>query len=234
MAIGSDPLTEADEAKNLAQAWDDLRADPDIQYAPVEWPEQEPPPDWLISLQEFLADLFAPVWSFAANNWTVIWIILAALGIALFLYILWRIYGPALLARKTRTKGNPQEEEWVPETGEAIALLKDADALAAQGHYDEATHLLLGRSVAQINTARPDLIEPSSTAREIAALPDLPSAASHAFKTIAERVERSLFALHALGQEDWTIARAAYADFAKVGTQFNAQTAAQTNIGAAE
>ena len=35
-----------------------------------------------------------------------------------------------------------------------------------------------------------------------------------AFRIIAERVERSLFALRALDRTDWEAARAAYADFA--------------------
>ena len=62
--------------------------------------------------------------------------------------------------------------------------------------------------------ARPDWLEPSSTAREIAALPALPQAARGAFAAIAVRVERSLFALRSLSAEDWHAARAAYADFA--------------------
>ena len=52
------------------------------------------------------------------------------------------------------------------------------------------------------------------TARELAALPALPDGARTAFGTIAGRVERSLFALRALGAEDWHAARAAYAEFA--------------------
>ncbi len=62
--------------------------------------------------------------------------------------------------------------------------------------------------------ARPDLVEPSSTARELSAEPRLPEAARSAFAVIAGRVERSLFALVSLGQEDWQAARQAYADFA--------------------
>ena len=61
---------------------------------------------------------------------------------------------------------------------------------------------------------RPDWVEPSSTARELAALPALPDGARTAFRIIAERVERSLFALRALDRADWEAARAAYADFA--------------------
>jgi hypothetical protein len=109
--------------------------------------------------------------------------------------------------------------EWTPDAGEALALLEDADRLAAEGRFDEATHLLLMRSVGQIAEARPDLLEPSSTAREIAELPALPQAARGAFATIAERVERSLFALRSLSADDWQAARAAYADFALAARQ---------------
>ena len=86
--------------------------------------------------------------------------------------------------------------------------------MASQGRYDEATRLLLQRSVGQIAQARPDLVEPSSTAREIAAQPSLPANARSAFAVIADRVERSLFALRHLSEDDWQAARAAYADFA--------------------
>ena len=58
----------------------------------------------------------------------------------------------------------------------------------------------------------PGLLAP--LAREIAAFPMLPERARQAFGTIATRVERSLFALRELQREDWSVARAAYADFA--------------------
>ncbi len=102
----------------------------------------------------------------------------------------------------------------MPDRDEALALLEDADRLAAAGRFDEATHLLLRRSVSQIAGARPDWVHPASTAREIAAISALPDAARRAFALIAGRVERSLFALRALDAADWQAARAAYADFA--------------------
>ena len=71
------------------------------------------------------------------------------------------------------------------------ATLFLTDALAAQGRYDAATHLLLKRSVGQIAAARPGLVEPATTARELAALGALPDAARAAFGIIAVRVERS-------------------------------------------
>jgi hypothetical protein len=106
------------------------------------------------------------------------------------------------------------QPEWTPDRADAVALLEDADRLAAEGRYGEAAHLLLQRSVRHIAEARPDWLQPASTAREIAVLPMLPERARRAFAAIAERVERSLFALRELDLADWQAARAAYADFA--------------------
>lgn len=160
---------------------------------------------------EWLGELFTPLGQFFGSSWPVVkWVLIAA-GVALLLVLLWHLLKPVL---DLRPKGTQEEEEWAPEQSEAIALLEEADRLAAEGQFDEATHLLLQRSVEQISAARPDWVEPSSTARELASLRALPESARTAFATIAERVERSLFALHKLGQDDWQVARDAYAQFA--------------------
>ena len=104
--------------------------------------------------------------------------------------------------------------EWRPDAAMASALLSDADLLAEAGRYDEAVHLLLRRSFDDIAQTRPDWLTPASTAREIARLAPLPAAARTAFGVIAGEVERSRYALNALGHPDWTRARAAYAAFA--------------------
>ncbi len=205
------------DADGFARDWQALRADGDIQFAPLAQPEAQPPPDWWLDFVDFLERLFAPVADFfsgaarliGVSGQALMWGLLG-LGAVLTVLILWR-YLPRLRRRKT---GGSEAAEWSPEAGEALALLDDADRLAAEGRYDEATHLLLKRSVAQIAIVRPGLLDPSSTAREIASLPDLSEAARRAFATIATRVERSLFALRALTADDWQAARAAYADFA--------------------
>lgn len=221
-----DPAFES--GKSIAEAWDEVRSDPDIQFEPIEIESQiaEPTPDWLKAVAEFFEAVFGPIIQFLAGNWAMIWPVLAAAGIAFILYMVWRIFGEAMLSKKSTAQAEEEEQQWVPQAEEAVALLKDADALAAEGRYDEATHLLLRRSVAQINGARPDLIEPSSTAREIAEFSALPDNARTAFSVIADRVERSLFALRRLDQGDWTAARAAYADFAKIGTNITPQALA--------
>ena len=200
-----------------ASAWERLRDDGDIQFTPVDIPEIKPPePSWfekaLSEVFRFLAELFAPLGQImGASWWWLQWVLLA--GVVLFvLVLLWRAFGDAAGVRGGTSAG--ETDEWQPEHAASLALLEDADRLAAEGRFDEATRLLLLRSVGQIAAARPGWVEPSSTARELAALPALPEAARHAFRIIAERVERSLFALRALDRADWEAARAAYADFA--------------------
>jgi hypothetical protein len=208
----------AEAADAFARDWQELRADSDIQFAPLKPPAPAETPDWLRELGEFLGRLFGPIGdAFSAlgralgmSGQAMMWLIIAV-GVAIMVFLVWRLVAPLRLRRREAEQAAP---EWTPDAGEAMALLEDADRLAAEGRYDEATHLLLKRSVGQIAEARPDLLEPSSTAREIAELPALPHAARGAFATIAERVERSLFALRSLSADDWHAARAAYAEFA--------------------
>lgn len=195
-----------------AQGWNAVRSDSSIQYAPVEPPKAPEPPGWLEDLGRWLAELFAPLGRFLSDSWPVLKWVLLALAIAALLYLLYQLIAP--LIEKTGAKAGAEENAWVLRRDEVLALLKDADRLAAEGRFDEATHMLLQRSVSQIAKARPDWVDPSSTAREIAALPALPEPARTAFSTISIRVERSLFALRSLGVEDWQVARDAYAEFA--------------------
>ncbi|KLE33990.1 hypothetical protein [Aurantiacibacter luteus] len=197
---------------DFADAWREMRGNGDTQFAPVEFPAQEPPPDWLVSLLDAIARLFAPIGRFIVAIWPVLMWVLIAAGAALLLWLAWRTLAPE--GTRAKRKARRGGEDWVPDQGEALALLEEADRLAAAGDYDEATHLLLKRSVGQIAAARPNLFQPSSTARELSADTRLPEAARSAFGVIAGRVERSLFALTRLTQDDWTAARTAYSDFA--------------------
>jgi hypothetical protein len=208
----------AEAADAFARDWQELRADSDIQFAPLKPPEPAETPDWLKDLAEFLGWLFSPIGealtalgrALGMSGQAMTWLVVA-IGVAIVLFLGWRLLSPYRLGRRDPEQAAP---EWTPDAAEALSLLEDADRLAAEGRYDEATHLLLRRSVSQIAEARPDLLEPSSTAREIAALTALPQAARGAFAKIAERVERSLFALRSLSADDWHAARAAYAEFA--------------------
>ena len=203
----------------VPEGWAELRENPDIQFEqiPPPPPPEPPEPNWfteaIAAIFRFLGDLFAPVGQLFGGAWPVLqWVLLAAV-ILFVIAMIARNFGP--LSRRARIKKQAESEpEWQPDHAQSIALLEDADKLAAAGKYDEATHLLLQRSVGQIADARPDWVEPSSTARELAALPALSDKARSAFATISERVERSLFALRSLDQRDWEAAREAYAKFA--------------------
>lgn len=218
MTTGTGDSVAAKSADAFASDWRTLRGADDIQFAPVNMPKPRETPEWLQSLGEFLqwllspfGDLFGGIGRLIGLSGTVMMWIVIALAVVLVGVLAWR----HLVPLATRARNEPDTApDWVPDAGEALTLLEDADRLAAAGHYDEATHLLLKRSVGQIAAARPDLLEPSSTAREIAELPALSDGARGAFALIAGRVERSLFALRSLSAEDWNAARAAYADFA--------------------
>ena len=160
----------------------------------------------------FIGDLLSPVAQMFGSSWYIVKWVLLALAITGLLYLVWRLMEPMLGFERKPSEETPVE--WTPDQAQAVALLDEADALAAAGKYDEATHLLLQRSVHHIAAARPDWLEPSSTAREIAQIPALSDTARGAFSTIATRVERSLFALRPLSAEDWTAAREAYSNFA--------------------
>lgn len=189
-----------------------MRADEAIQFAPVKVDTPEPwqPPGWL----EALFKAFRPVFELIGSLGPAMKVALIGAAVLLVALFIWWLKNPVLNWLRRERPAPAEEPEWQPDNGAALALLEDADRLAAEGRFDEATHLLLQRSVGQIASARPGLLEPSSTAREIAALPALPEKARHAFGVIAARVERSLFALRSLSQDDWLAAREAYSAFA--------------------
>ncbi len=201
-------------ASNAPASWRELRADEDIQFEPVEIPPLPPrEPGWFEKMLEALGEFFSPLGGLFGNSWPVLRWVLLALLIAAVLFIIWRMFGP-LAGLQAKQQADEEEIEWQPDRAQSLALLEDADRLATEGRYGEAVHLLLQRSVGQIASTRPDWVAPSSTARELAALPALSDSARSAFRTIAERVESSLFALRTLDSEDWEAARKAYADFA--------------------
>ena len=213
MAVAGAQIAGSTNAAEAARDWQAMRADGDIQYAPVAPPKPLEDPAWMKDLMDWLGPLFKPIGEALGIYAPAFFKVLIALAILLALWILWRLLLQPLLER-TREARQRAEPEWAPDRDAAVALLSDADGLAAQGRYAEAVHLLLQRSVGHISDARPDWLMPASTAREIAAFAMLPDRARQAFGAIATRVERSLFALRDLDMTDWTAARAAYADFA--------------------
>ncbi|RWB53564.1 DUF4129 domain-containing protein [Mesorhizobium sp.] len=195
------------DAEWLARMHKQLLADDSIQFDLPTLVRPEPP-EWLKPLLEALAKLGPYMiylfWGAVITGVAIIafLLVLEANGVA------WRL--PWRRARKE----DEVKEEWRPDAGAAQILLSEADALAARGDYDEAVHLLLRRSVADIATRLPDFLRPSLTARDIAAASSIPTRPRTAFSEIARIVEAALFARRPVGAEGWRQARGAYERFA--------------------
>jgi len=202
------------QGTDVSSSWRELRSDSDIQFDPVTIPPQPPrEPGVFERFMLWLGEQIGDLAGYFGSSWFWVKWVLVALLVSAVLFLLYRLAEPYLGWRR-KTAEAKEPEEWRPDQQASVALLEEADRLAAEGRFDEATHLLLHRSVSQIAAVRPDWVEPSSTARELSALPELPDAARNAFGVIAERVERSTFALRSLNRDDWEEARRAYADFA--------------------
>lgn len=175
-----------------------------FQVAAVEPPP--PLPDWLQALLKLLVDL-GPVFL------VIFWIGVAAIVLTLLWFIGREMLGIRLLDRH-KPSAPSGEGDWRPAAGVALALLSDADALAEQGRYDEAVHLILLRSIGDIDGRLPNTVRPALTARDIANLQRLPATARPAFTLIARVVEASLFGGRAVDRADFTQCRQAYEAFA--------------------
>lgn len=122
---------------------------------------------------------------------------------------------PGRRERKDKAAADVSEiDEGRPVRKEAEALLQQADALAADGRYAEAVHLLLFRSIADLNARRAGGVPQSLTAREIERLGDLPERARAALSPIIRLVEKSFFGDRPVDQSGWKEARASYEAFA--------------------
>jgi hypothetical protein len=190
----------------LAQAHARLLKAGDLQFT---FPAFHKPktPDWIEALGRFLK-------SISPYLLDLFWVILAALALTLAYYI-----GREVLRRRGWWTPKPKEApplwpEWRPAPEQARLLLADADRLAHDGRFREAAHLLLLRSIQDIDEQRPQLVGPALTTREIAGLKQVPPSARDCFSDIARTVERSLFGGRDVTQSDFARCRDAYQRFA--------------------
>lgn len=200
---------EADQAAASSAAFDSahqaLVADKSLQFAMKGIEPPPPPPGWLRPLVEFL-EFLAPAFKI------IFWLGLAAIVLA----ILWFVAREVIRIRlpEKTDKLDIRDDSWRPAPAAALALLSDADALAAEGRFAEAVHLLLLRSINDIDGRLPNTVRPALTARDIAGLSRLPGAARPAFDRIARVVESSLFGGRTVDRAAFVDCRAAYEAFA--------------------
>lgn len=186
-------------------------------FEPEEDEVREPRDNSFIeAIGKFFARLFRDF------GWLFRYLIIAAIA-AVICYALWYMLGGLTLpGRKRRREKDAADvsynDDAVPDRGRAEALLEEADALAADGRYAEAVHLLLFRSIADLNARREGGVPQSLTAREIEALGDLPDRARKALSPIIRLVENSFFGGQPVDQSGWQAARSSYEQFAFRGT----------------
>jgi hypothetical protein len=192
--------------ESIHRAHEALLRHKDLQ---LDFPRYDLPeaPGWITWLGRWL-DWIAP----ALN--ILFWVVGAiALGVVLFYvgrYLVRLKFPERLKVQDIRTA----MEEWRPTLAQARALLGDADALASEGKYGEAVHLLLLRSIEDFERFRPRVVKRSHTAREIEQLGAMPMTVRAAFAGIMEVVEKSLFGDYEVTREDWVRCRAEYERFA--------------------
>lgn len=198
-------MTVSTDSEAFGHAHRRLVDDPSIQFD-LPGAKRPEPPGWLEPLLAFLRD-----------NAPVLKPLFYAMLITAAAWIAWRVGGQLYRRWQEGRDVLPDEEAWRPGAIAARQLLDEADGLAREGRFGDAAHLLLFRSIEDIDTRRPDLVQPALTSREIARAERLPEAAREAFATIASLVERSLFARRPLDASGWGEARAAYSRFALEG-----------------
>jgi len=224
---GTAQVAVADDDR-FAAAHAALRADPSVQFTLTRAPPPQRPPEWLTQVMHWIAKALEPLarllgWltrQMPAAPFARIF--LWSLIVALLLLLGWIVYQRVRHGtwrwptRRRARDGVPVdvEPDWQPEAAPARAWLREADALAAEGRYADAVHVLLIRSVDDIARRRPRLVRPGLTSRELGAAGAVPPRARTLFAGIAALVERSLFGGRSVDAEDWARARADYADFA--------------------
>jgi hypothetical protein len=203
-AVGADQAA-APTGAGFDAAHQTLAADRALQFTMKGIEPPPPPPNWLRPLLELL-DALGPVFMI------IFWAGLAAIVLAILWFIAREVIRIRLPAKTDKLV--LEDDGWRPAPAAALALLSDADALAAQGRFDEAVHLLLLRSINDIDGRLPNTVRPALTARDIGGLNRLPAAARPAFVRIARVVESSLFGGRSVDRAAYADCRQAYEAFA--------------------
>ena len=218
--VNADALIDAVNGRvsddRLDQALDSLSADENLQTERPEWTPE--PMQFRKRRGGSNAFLRAIAGFFQAIGEIVGYLLIALITIAIAA-ALYFIFGESLTlrGRQKPEKTEPDISEMPdmrPEEAAAIALLEDADALAAAGRFAEAVHLLLFRSIDDIQKKRQGSVPRSLTAREIGTLDTLPGRVRAALSPIITVVERSFFGGREVDAEGWKAARQSYQDFA--------------------
>lgn len=169
-------------------------------------------PNWLKSLLGALGPIVK----------IIFYVGMAAIAASILYFLLRALKGVDMknLGRKN-AKGETGDDVIIslkPDTETSRTLLEEADALASEGKYAQALHLLLFRSIEDIQMRRKRRLSTALTAREIGELDDLPPKPRKALAPIIELVEQSFFGGREASAENWATGRRAYEAFTESQT----------------
>jgi hypothetical protein len=203
--LASDPAAVKDAHRQLLERKDIQFERPENPATP---PPQAKPPGWLRGLIAFLESM-GPIFRLLFS---------LVIG-AVILGVLWFIFGEAARVRfggkaKKQKAGVHELIDVRPDAIDARSLLEEADALARAGRFAEAVHLILFRSITDIQKRLEGGVPRSLTAREIGDLRKIPETARRALHPIIAIVEHSYFGGREVDEAGWKKARASYEDFA--------------------
>jgi hypothetical protein len=203
MVAGDAQTIAGQPPETFAAAHKALRADPTFQFDLKPPPPDPPPPEWFAWVARFF-ELLGPFLKYLLWGGLIV-------GLGLILWFVIREFIRYRKPAKVAGAGKALDlEAWKPDAKRARVLLADADKLAAEGLYAEAAHLLLWRSIDEIEERKPRLIAKAYTSRDIASLEQLPGSARQAFRLIAAHVEMNLFGGRPLNASAWGECRSAY------------------------
>lgn len=209
-ATSASQLAEGGPSLEVAHA--QVLRDKSVQFAHIDLVQEEKPlPDWLQTLGEWIAKILDILSPFIA---VMFWIGLACLVLLLIYFIVTEVLQIEIFKKPAKTTATVVEPQWRPNSQVARDLLAAADALAAEGRFGDAVHLILLRSIEDIERFRPTTIRPALTARDIGAMPALPEAAKPIFARISAAVEKALFAGLTIESSEFVSCREAYVRFA--------------------
>ncbi|NBC20211.1 MAG: hypothetical protein GVY06_04045 [Alphaproteobacteria bacterium] len=217
---GPAAIAAADSPRALEEIHREWAEDEELQ---LERPEAKPQvntpptprerPGW----QRWIADMLGWLFSIVGPVFRVIfYILVSAIAVTIAGFILSQVFN-LRVGRERRDKARVTEsrvEDLRPDAGRARTLLEEADALAREGRFADAVHLLLFRSIEDIQERQEGGLPRSLTAREIGALGALPETARRALAPIIGVVERSFFGGREVDRQGWETARASYETFA--------------------
>ena len=207
MADSASVASGAGAADPVAAAHQSLLREPGLQFEFEALPPPPQLPEWLRAFLRFLGSL-------QPGFEILFWIAIAALVGAILYFIVREVVRHYRRDVPKAAGADDRIMDWRPPVARARALLSDADRLAAEGRFAEAVHLLLFRSIEDIDAKRPNAVKPALTSRDILDLTGLPAVARKALSRLVATVEWSFFGGRPVEAQDFAACRRAYEEFA--------------------